>query len=73
MAEALLPDRAEPVAEPRSSFRSRLSRSLDVERASLFCVSAGSSDYRGDRENGTGHLGVWAVAEGTVLGSGCEQ
>lgn len=42
VADAPLLDRAEPVAEQRSSPRRRLSRSLDVEMASLFWVSEGS-------------------------------
>lgn len=36
VADAPLLDRAEPVAEQRSSPRRRLSRSLDVEMSSLF-------------------------------------
>jgi hypothetical protein len=52
VAEAPLPDSAEPVAEQRSSFSRRLSRSLDVDRASLFWVSEGSLHFR-DREKKT--------------------
>lgn len=46
VAEAPLPDRAEPVAEQRSSCSNRSSRSLDVERASLLWGSAGSWCWR---------------------------
>lgn len=52
VAEAPLPDRADPVAEHRSSCSKRSSRPLDVERASLFRASAGSSCF-GNREKTT--------------------
>lgn len=54
VADAPLLDRAEPVAEQRSSPRRRLSRSLDVEMASLFWVSEGSLHFR-DRKDTTDH------------------
>lgn len=54
VADAPLLDRAEPVAEQRSSPRRRLSRSLDVEMASLFWVSEGSLHFR-DRKDTIDH------------------
>lgn len=53
-AEAPLLDRADPSAEQRSSRSRRPSRSLDVERASLFWVSGGSSRFRTGRRRQTG-------------------
>lgn len=54
VADAPLLDRAEPVAEQRSSPRRRLSRSLEVEMASLFWVSEGSLHFR-DRRHTADH------------------
>lgn len=54
VADAPLLDSADPVAEQRSSPRRRLSRSLDVEMASLFWVSEGSLHFR-DRKDTTDH------------------
>lgn len=54
VADAPLLDSAEPVAEQRSSPRRRLSRSLEVEMASLFWVSEGSLHFR-DRRHTADH------------------
>lgn len=43
VAEARLPDSAEPVAEQRSPCSSRWRKPLDEDRASLFGASAGSA------------------------------
>lgn len=53
VAEAPLLDRADPAAEQRSSRSRRSSKSLDVERASLFWASEGSSRF-GDRRRRSG-------------------
>lgn len=49
VAEAPLPDRADPVAEQRSPCSRRSSRPLEAERASLFWVLAGSPCFRAER------------------------
>lgn len=54
VAEAPLPESAEPAAEQTSACSRRWSRPLDAERASLFWASAGSSPF-GDREETPDH------------------
>lgn len=68
-AEAPLPDRADPVAEHRSSCSKRSSRPLDVERASLIRASAGSSRFGNREKIAQSGLGAQSGARGssTVL------